>query len=116
MNDRIIKTYTTISKDQILALFLLNVFGLALIAEAVGVTIITLGGLYLMNASIWMYFGKVFYSSIFYIIADICWSINAYNNGDVFGSITVNTGLLLGILVTWKMKRGIFVKDLKKEK
>lgn len=71
-----------------------------------------MGGLFLMQAAIYLYFGKIFYSSLIYVIADLAWAINAYQREDVFGFISVIFGLLMGLGVMYKMKHGIFVMDL----
>ena len=75
--------------------------------------IITIGGVLLILGAIFIYFGKVYYSSWMYLLADICWSINSYNTGDILGMIMVNTGLILGVGAMYKMHIGLFTKDLK---
>ena len=52
-------------------------------------------------------------SIIVYTLADICWLSNAVVLGDYFGGIAVTIGIVVGIIVTNKMRIGIFVKNLK---
>jgi len=79
------------------------------------ISAVSVGGILLILGAGFIYFGKVYYSTLMYALADICWSINAYQNNDMFGFITVNIGILVGITVMYKMQKGIFHKDLKKE-
>jgi hypothetical protein len=76
--------------------------------------IITVGGFFLIFGAVFMYFGKVYYSSWMYVIADTCWSINSYFRGDIYGFVVVNIGLVLGILTMYKMHLGIFNKSINK--
>jgi len=75
--------------------------------------IITVGGILLIFGAILMFIGKIYYSSLMYVLADLCWSINSFIHGDIFGAITVNIGLILGIGSMYKMHIGLFTKDLK---
>jgi len=76
--------------------------------------IITIGGLLLILGALFMFLGKIYYSSWTYVLADLCWSTNSYLHGDLLGMIMVNTGLVLGIGAMYKMHIGVFTKDLKK--
>jgi len=75
--------------------------------------IITIGGILLILGAFFMFFGKVYYSSWTYVLADLCWSTNSFLHGDILGMIMVNVGLLLGIGAMYKMHIGVFTKDLK---
>jgi len=74
--------------------------------------IITIGGLFLIVGAIFMYYGKVYYSSWMYVFADLCWCINSFYRGDAFGAFTVVLGLLLGIGTMYKMHIGVFHKSI----
>jgi hypothetical protein len=75
--------------------------------------IITIGGLLLIIGALFMFLGKVYYSSWTYVFADLCWSTNSFIHGDILGTVMVNTGLILGIGAMYKMHIGLFTKDLK---
>jgi len=79
------------------------------------ISVISIGGILLILGAGFIYFGKVYYSTLMYALADICWGINAYQNEDMFGFITVIIGILVGAAVMIKMQKGIFHKNLKKE-
>jgi len=79
-------------------------------------SIISIGGLMLIFGAKYMNLGNVFYSTIYYIGADLCWSINAFNSNDYFGAFTVNLGILVGLSVLYRMNKGSFVKSLRKIK
>jgi len=79
-------------------------------------TVVGIGGVLLIIGAGFIYFGKAYYSTLMYALADICWSINAYQNNDIFGFIAVNIGIIVGAIVMYKMQKGIFHKNLKKGK
>jgi len=79
-------------------------------------TILTIGGILLIFGACCVYQGKVFYSTAAYTLADGAWIINAYHQGDVFGVISINIGILTGLAVMWKMQKGVFHKDLRVKK
>ena len=73
------------------------------------------GGIFLVFGATYAYYGNIFYSIIIYAVADVAWLYNAYENGDMFGAFTVTLGIILGSLVTLKMHRGKFRKDVRNE-
>lgn len=73
----------------------------------------TIGGLILIFGAYLNYKGKAFYSIITYFIADFVWVFLSFSAKDYIGSILILIGMIFGILVFFKMKRGEFVKDLK---
>ncbi|MFA7127614.1 MAG: hypothetical protein WC136_00420 [Sphaerochaeta sp.] len=75
-------------------------------------TSVAIGGLLLIIGALYIYIGNVFFSVISYTFADICWLINAYNNGDLFGAISVTIGIIVGFVVTQKMQFGVFSKKI----
>jgi len=75
--------------------------------------IITIGGILLIFGAVLMFIGKVYYSSLMYVLADLCWSINSFMYGNTVGTVMVNIGLILGIGSMYKMHIGLFTKDLK---
>ena len=78
-------------------------------------SVISFGGLMLILGAKYMNVGNIFNSTICYVIADLCWSVNAFNNNDIFGAIAVNLGIIIGLRVLYKMNKGMFVKSLKKQ-
>lgn len=79
-----------------------------------GISVVTVGGLYLILGAFYMYFGKIGFASMAYVLSDIAWAINAYTYQDYFGFLVVLIGVIVGISVMYKMKQGIFVVDLHK--
>lgn len=67
-----------------------------------------------MLGAAYVYIGNIFYSILTYTVADMCWLVNAYNNGDTFGSLTVTVGILVGSAVVYKMQIGKFRKSIRK--
>ena len=92
--------------------FIISTLLLVLFAYFGNMSIVMIGGMYLMLAAVWMYFGRILYASIIYVVADVCWAINAYQQQDYFGFAAVLFGLSMGLAVMYKMKQGIFVMDL----
>lgn len=90
-------------------------FFIIVLSISIELTSIAIGGILLIAGSLYIYIGNVFYSVISYTVADICWLINAYHNNDLFGTISVTIGILVGFIVTQKMKFGIFNKKLNKD-
>jgi hypothetical protein len=75
----------------------------------------TLGSLFLIFASLYLFSGKIMISTFLYTIADLCWAMLAYDSGDILGTGSIIFAIFVGIGVMYKMKRGIFVKNLNKE-
>ena len=84
-----------------------------IILKILGLSFVSVGGLYLIIGAIFINQGNIFMSIIVYTLADICWLSNAVVLGDYFGGIAVTIGIVVGIIVTNKMRIGIFVKNLK---
>jgi len=80
------------------------------------ISILTIGGIFLVSGALYLLVGNVFLSVLNYLLADICWIINAFQNNDYFGSISISIGIIVGLIVAWKMQVGIFRKNLKIEK
>ena len=76
------------------------------------VSILTIGGLYLMFGAWYVATGNVYYSIIVYTLADVCWLINTYNSNDLFAAITVSVGIATGLYVTYRMRQGTFRKSI----
>jgi len=81
-----------------------------------GVTILTIGGIILIYGAFLTYKGQIFLATASYIMADVCWISNAWGNNDLQGVIFIATGILFGIIATYKMKSGKMNKDLLKIK
>lgn len=77
-------------------------------------SVIMLGGLMLILGSKYMNSGNILFSTVCYVVADLCWSLNAYQHNDWFGFLCVNIGILIGLRVLYKMHKGDFVRSLKK--
>lgn len=101
---------TNILNNKISLLFLVGL--ILLLIYKFDISSITAGGILLVTGAWYVYVGNVFYSIINYTLADICWLINAYHNGDLVGAITVTIGILVGLIVTNKMRIGEFRKSL----
>ena len=72
----------------------------------------TIGGIMLILGAYALYRGSLMWSVGLYFFADIMWVILAYKQEDIFGTFAISLGMLLGLLVFLKSKRGEFVKDL----
>jgi len=97
---------------QSLKYFIVSVIIIACLSYLSGISIVTVGGLYLILGAFYMYFGKIGFASIAYVLSDISWAINAYAYQDYFGFAVVLIGVLVGMTVMYKMKQGVFVTDL----
>ncbi|MEA3454414.1 MAG: hypothetical protein U9R12_05735 [Candidatus Caldatribacteriota bacterium] len=74
----------------------------------------TIGGILLIVGAYALYKGKFMYSVLLYFLADMAWVVLAWQAGDIFGTVAISIGMLLGILVFIKTHTGVFVKDLHK--
>lgn len=88
---------------------------LVIISSTSYVSIITVGGFFLIFGATYVYIGNIFYSVITYALADVCWLYNAYEHGDMFGAVSVTFGIIVGLLVTNKMRLGKFRKSIRKD-
>lgn len=79
-----------------------------------GVSVLTIGGIILIYGAFLTYKGQIFLATASYIMADVCWISNAWNSNDIQGVIFIATGILFGIIATYKMKSGRMKKDLLK--
>ena len=80
-----------------------------------GLSILSAGGVILIVGAYYTYYGNMYFGIMSYTIADVCWIINAIQHDDVFGSITISIGITVGLIVTYKMRSGIFNKSIMKE-
>jgi hypothetical protein len=71
-----------------------------------------IGGLLLILGAFALYKGNLLWSVGLYFFADIMWVWLAYKQGDLFGTVTISIGMLLGLLVFIKSHKGEFVRDL----
>lgn len=76
-------------------------------------TILTLGGLLLMGGAFFTYKGKIFLAVLWYLIADVCWIINAFHINDFHGVFFITVGIIFGALASIKMKNGDMDSELK---
>lgn len=94
------------SLEIIFIIYILSIFGIT--------SVITLGGMMLILGAKYMNNGNMLFSTTSYIGADWCWALNAWNNNDIFGFITVNIGIIVGLGVLYKIHKGVFIKNLRK--
>lgn len=72
----------------------------------------TIGGILLILGAYALYKGSLRWSVGIYFFADIMWVILAYKQGDLFGTVAISIGMILGLLVWYKSHKGDFVRDL----
>ena len=73
-----------------------------------------IAGILLILGAISFYNGKIYIGSIYYIVADIFWIMNAIRLNDWYGLILIIIGTMLGIGVFLKMHHGILNKTITK--
>lgn len=105
--EEILKRYNNI----VLIIFVLLCFCIIISNLSVATT----GALILLMGIFYYYYGYVLYSTIFYIMADLCWALMAYDAKDIIGMICIVLSIIIGTLVVIKMNKGIFVKTLFKD-
>lgn len=111
--------FSNFSMDDILkhhnniVLLIFLIIGCIIISS--NLSIATTGALILLMGIFYYYYGYILYSTIFYIMADLCWAIMAYNAKDIIGMICIVLSIIIGTLVVIKMNKGIFVKTLFKD-
>ncbi len=76
---------------------------------------ITIGGIFLILGAYFIYKGNIFYSTINYTLADMCWMYNALEKDDMSGVVLVGLGIISGAIVTNKMRIGKFRKTIRKD-
>lgn len=90
-------------------------FTISVVAYLMDASVLTVGGVVLILGAYYIYFGNIYFSVISYTVADICWIINAITHGDLFGSVAISLGIIVGIIVTYKIKIGVFNKSIVKD-
>jgi hypothetical protein len=95
--------------------FSLTLYFIVAISLFFGLTSITIGGFLLIVGAWYIYSGNMYFSVMSYMGADACWLHNAYLNDDLLGAVTVTIGIMTGLVVTYKMKVGVFYKSIRKE-
>ena len=75
-------------------------------------SIAVIGGILLNIGAFFTMKGWIYRSVAVYIIADVCWVILAYENGDMLGMSFILVGTVLGMIAFYKMYRGIMEKNL----
>lgn len=105
--EEMLKRYNNI----VLLIFLLFCFCIILSDLSVATT----GALILLMGIFYYYYGYVLYSTIFYIMADLCWALMAYDAKDTIGMICIVLSIIVGTLVVIKINKGVFVKTLFKD-
>ena len=66
----------------------------------------------MLIGSFFTYKGDIYKSVIIYFFADLVWMILSFQSGNVFGAFVVLVALIVGVVVFYKMNRGIFRKDI----
>jgi len=76
-----------------------------------------IGGL-LLNLGAYLTFrGKIYEAVAVYLFADFCWVVMAYDREDLWGVVSISTGVIFGLLAFLKMRSGKMSKSInKKEK
>ena len=80
-----------------------------------GISILTVGGFFMIAGAWLTYKGQIFWAIVVYLGADFCWVTHAYSSGDYQGVGFIFIGMVLGIMATWKMYRGKMDKVLRQE-
>jgi len=75
-------------------------------------SIAVIGGILLNVGAFFTMKGWIYRSVSVYIIADICWVVLAYENGDMLGMGFIIVGTLLGMIALFKMYKGMMHKNL----
>jgi hypothetical protein len=70
------------------------------------------GGFAMILGSFFIYKGDIYKSVIIYFFADLIWMILSFQSGNIFGGFVVLVALIVGIIVFYKMNKGIFRKDI----
>jgi len=76
----------------------------------------TIGGIFLILGAYFLNKGDLLKSVFLYFIADCMWLVLALKQEDYFGIFTVSVGMIFGLIVWWKSNKGVFVKDLHKNR
>ena len=75
-----------------------------------------IGGILLIIGAYFTYKGEIFKAVVVYLFVDLCWSILTYLNKDYIGLFFIIIGMLLGVLVYYKINKGIMHKTIKKDR
>ena len=75
-------------------------------------SIAVIGGILLNIGAFFTMKGWIYRSVAVYIVADVCWVILAYENGDMVGMSLIFIGTVLGIIAFYKMYTGIMERNL----
>ena len=79
-------------------------------------TALTAGGLIIIGGSFFTYKGKILVAVVWYLIADICWILNAITNNDIHGTFFITIGIVFGAIATFKMNNGKMESELQHNK
>ncbi len=71
-----------------------------------------LGGLLLTVGAFFTMKGWIYRSVGIYLVADVCWAVLAYEQGDIIGMGFIIVGTILGVIALYKMHKGIMQKNL----
>ena len=81
-----------------------------------GINAAAIGGIMLIIGNIFVFKGEVYNSIRMFLLADFAWLWMAIQAGNLFGIVTLAIGLILSFFAFWKMRQGIFHKEIKKSK
>lgn len=73
-----------------------------------------IGGLLLIIGSYFVSKGKIFHSVGVFWLADLCWVILSYRNNNIIGTIVIFIGMVFGTLAFYKIHKGLFYKNIRK--
>ena len=71
-----------------------------------------IGGVLMIFGAFFMFKGLVYYASMMYLVADVCWILLSVRDSDVVGTIFIIIGTILGILTFLKLHYNILLKDI----
>ena len=75
-------------------------------------SIAVIGGILLNIGAFFTMKGWIYRSVAVYIVADVCWVILAYENGDMVGMGLIFIGTVLGMIAFYKMYKGMMERNL----
>ena len=70
------------------------------------------GGILLVIGAFLTMQGKIFKAVIVYFVADCCWTLLAFQAGNIIGATFILIGMLLGLFAFFKMRTGKMRKNL----
>lgn len=79
-------------------------------------SISSIAGILLILGALLTYLGRIYFSVMFYVIADFLWVVNSYIQSDWTGFVLTGVGTLLAIGCLIKMHLGLYNRDIIKNR